>query len=131
MKVERRGEHIMYADGGDRWVELPDDRIASMNMWGFRPTIFGALETQFTSFLEQRITDQKAELYIPSVVMNLIKEERARVQVIPTNERWVGVTYREDLPTVRSALGELVKRGTYPSNLRAALAAGQRRAPQD
>ena len=65
------------------------------------------------------------------MVMNLIKEERARVQVIPTNERWVGVTYREDLPTVRSALGELVKRGTYPSNLRAALAARQRRAPQD
>lgn len=131
VQVERRGEHIMYADDGGHWTELPDDTVASMNMWGFRPTIFAALEAQFTSFLEGRITDPKAELYIPSVVMKLVKEERARVDVIKTDERWVGVTYREDLPMVRSALDALVGRGTYPRDLRAALAAGQWRAPRD
>jgi hypothetical protein len=117
----------MYADENDRWLELPDDTIASMNMWGFQPTLFASLEEAFVSFLETRIDDPKAELYIPTVVMDLIEAGRARVEVIPTEEHWVGMTYREDLPMVRAALQELVERGTYPRDLRTAIAAGELR----
>lgn len=101
----------------DRPVNLTGAEVASMNFWGFTPALFPALEESFVEFLRLHGSDPKEEIYIPKVVGSLIAEKRASVQVIPTPSEWFGITYREDKPTVQTALQSLTKRGIYPENL--------------
>jgi len=88
-----------------------------MNMWGFTPALFPMLDEAFAKFLRERGQDPKAECFIPSVVDDLIRAGRARVAVLPSPDRWQGVTYREDKPAVEAAIRDLVACGAYPSPL--------------
>lgn len=89
-----------------------------MNMWGFPPSIFRELETRFPRFLREHIHEiETAEFLLPEVVRDLVEEGRARVRVLPTQERWFGVTHREDLPDARAAVLELIEKGVYPEKL--------------
>jgi dTDP-glucose pyrophosphorylase len=107
---------IKYAEG-DRWVEVSGAAPVSMNMWGFRPSIFDELAPRFESFLRGNLGQLKSEFYIPVVVGELLREGRARVKVLKTEDAWYGVTFREDLPEVRAAIEGLVKQGKYPPAL--------------
>ena len=62
-------------------------------------------------------TDPKAEYYIPTVVTNLIESKVMAVEVIPTNDSWFGVTYKEDKPMAVKAIHKQIERGVYPKNL--------------
>jgi len=125
LTIERRGPAIGHADDGGAWRELPADTVVSMNMWGFTPGLFAELERLFAEFLTREGgTNPRAEFYIPRAVMALIAGGRARVTVLRTDARWVGVTHRDDLPAVRTSIAELVARGTYPGDVRRALASG-------
>ncbi|GHV45504.1 hypothetical protein FACS189492_2820 [Clostridia bacterium] len=92
---------------------FPKGTVVSMNMWGFTPSIFGHLEEQFDEFRKTRDGDLKAEFFLPSVVDNLIKSGKERVRVLPTTEKWYGVTYREDLDGVRAAIKKMTVGGKY------------------
>jgi hypothetical protein len=121
LRIERRaasGEIAFTEDEGLTWHPLDADTVVSMNMFGFTPTIFDELEAHFRRFLETRGQELKSEFYIPTVVMECLKEGSALVTVLPTMERWVGMTHREDLPVVRAAIEDLVATGVYPSALR-------------
>ncbi len=104
---------------------LPDGSIrrftgqepVSMNFWGFRPTLFGHLQERFARFLAERGQDPKAEFYIPTVVDELIREDRATVRVLETPDPWFGVTYRQDTERVVARIRELVDAGEYPASL--------------
>ncbi len=93
------------------------DEPVSLNLWGFTPALFDELESGFERFLAQRGSDPKAEFYLPAAVDAALKARRAEVSVLPTEEEWFGVTYREDLPRVRDAIRERVEAGLYPSPL--------------
>jgi len=116
-RIERRGGAIQYTGDGEAWTDLAPDAVVSMNMWGFTPGYFEELAARFVPFLRERLGDPKAEFFVPTVVNDLVAEGRARVRVLPTPERWVGVTYREDLQSVRRAIRALVDRGVYPERL--------------
>ena len=89
-----------------------------MNFWGFTPALFGDLERRFPEFLRTSAARiLKAEFLIPEVVGTLLREGLARVRILPTQERWFGVTYPQDRPLFRSAILELVEAGTYPRDL--------------
>ena len=88
-----------------------------MNCWGFTPTLFDGLETQFAEFLASRGGEAKAEFYLPGAVSTMIARREATVRVLPTESAWFGVTYREDKPRVQAAIAELVARGVYPKQL--------------
>ena len=60
---------------------------------------------------------QKAEYFLPSVVSALIGEGKAEVKVLPSRDKWYGVTYHEDKPMVVSALAEKTAQGLYPEDL--------------
>ena len=98
-------------------VRLAGDTRVSMNLWGFTPGLFAALEARFPAWLGKNGGAPKSEWYIPFVVDELIREGKADVSVLPTNSRWFGVTYREDKPFVTAEIGKLVAAGEYPSNL--------------
>ena len=116
--IEKSGGEIRHSEDGLTWAPLPDDAVASMNFWGFTPELFGELERLFPEFLrEEARSNPKAEFLIPEAVGHLVHEGKARVKILPTQERWFGVTFPEDLPLVRTAIRGLVQKGIYPENL--------------
>lgn len=84
-------------------TDIDMDSITSMNMWGFTPTILEELKIRFTKFLEDGNFDK--EFFLPFVVDELIKENKANVKVIETNDKWYGITYSSDTENVRKILG--------------------------
>ncbi|MDR2849846.1 MAG: nucleotidyltransferase [Verrucomicrobiota bacterium] len=100
-----------------RPVALTGTERVSMNLWGFTPALFAALEARFPAWLAANAGNPKAEWYIPFVVDDLIREGAAEVAVLPTESAWFGVTYREDKPRVVEAVQRLVDAGEYPQRL--------------
>jgi len=116
--IEREGERARLSESDGLISYLPLDTLVSMNMWGLTPAFFHALQEQFPLFLEKNAGNlTKAEFYLPDVANALIQQHRARVKVLPTNDKWFGVTYPEDRPAVQSAIRQLIGQGVYPENL--------------
>jgi len=116
-EIERRGDAIAYRDEHGDWQPLAPATPVSMNMITFPPAVFPLLERYFADFLAARGGEPRAEFFLPLVLTRVIDEGVGRVRVIPTDEQWFGVTYREDRDWVRSSLRRLVDRGVYPSCL--------------
>lgn len=107
---------IATEDGQD--IELALDCPVSMNMWGFTPDFLDELQSRFVSFLENvKEGDLKAEYLLPTIVDDLIKEGKAEVTVLNTNDKWFGVTYKEDKEVVVESFQKLVDEGVYPARL--------------
>ncbi|WP_158825022.1 nucleotidyltransferase family protein [Mucilaginibacter lacusdianchii] len=107
---------VFYKDTEGEHQLAPDTRV-SMNFWGFTPAVFKQSEAMFKRFVEANENNPKAEFFIPLVADELIKTGTASFKVIPTGNKWFGVTYKEDKPIVQQSISELVENGTYPSNL--------------
>jgi len=116
-KLVRAGETAENREDEANPVKVPLDARVSMNLWGFTPGLFDALEARFPAWLAENGAKEKSEWYIPFVVDELIKEGKADCRVLPTDSRWFGVTYREDKPFVVSEIAKLVEAGEYPANL--------------
>jgi len=116
-KIERVGSGARYLDGDGKSHALTGDEIVSMNLWGFQPSIFSHLQSQFERFLRDRGTEAKAEMYIPSVVDTLLAGGQARVKVLQTHDTWFGVTYREDKDIAVKCIHTLIAEGVYPERL--------------
>lgn len=116
-RIERFGKGVRYTGDGEDWVEIPEGSLVSMNMWGFTPSLFSEIEARFPLFLAGYGKDLKAEFLLPELIGELVEEKKARIKVLPTDERWFGVTYQEDKPKVKEAIQRLVKEGVYPTNL--------------
>jgi len=122
--IERCGEDARFTeDGGESWTAIPRGTLVSMNLWAFTPDIFPHLDSAFRSFLalDAPRDPMKAEVYLPSVVGALLRSGEARVRVLESPDRWYGVTYREDTPSVRAALKRLTDSGVYGEPLWPAL----------
>lgn len=98
-------------------VTLSENDVVSMNMWGFTPAVFDDFGRLFNEFLAQHLHHPKAECLLPTSVDQLVQHGQATVHVLTSPERWFGVTYPEDKPTVVAKIRELVKAGVYPENL--------------
>lgn len=116
-RVEKDGSAARYIDESGAAHPLTGDEVVSMNLWGFHPSLFEHLAETFARFLAQRGNDPRSELFIPSVVDELIKRGTVVVKVLPTHEQWFGVTYRDDMPIARRRIGELIEAGVYPRRL--------------
>lgn len=97
----------------DKNSGIPLDTIVSMNMWGLKPQIFDKVSSDFVDFLKNMKNPLKDEFYIPFVIDRAIKEDGARVKVLSTDEKWYGVTYREDKESVVGAIKKLFAEGLY------------------
>ena len=106
-------------DGGESWVDVAADTPVSMNMWGFTSSFMEELKAYFPKFLKEDMpaNPAKAEMFLPSVVSFLIDSGKATVKVLRTEDKWYGVTYAADKPTVIAALKALTEEGKYPDGL--------------
>jgi UTP-glucose-1-phosphate uridylyltransferase len=116
-KIYKEGRGAYYVDGSGFRHSLTGDEIVSMNLWGFSPSIFGQLEAGFERFLKVRGEDPKAEFYISTYVDELLRLGRVRVRILPTQEAWFGLTYREDKDPTVARFSALTRAGVYPENL--------------
>ena len=110
---------VYTEDDGTTWHELSDDDVVSMNLWGFQKSYLEEAWAGFPAFLDKAIAENplKGEYYLPSVVSSLLSQHKARVKVLRSNDRWYGVTYKEDKPGVEEALKDLREKGLYPEFL--------------
>lgn len=102
-----------YTEDDVNWTELPSDCIVSMNMWGFTPDIFDYIEKDLNEFFEQKISVPKVEYYLPTVVSNVIAQGKKQLSVLVAEDRWYGVTYKEDKESVVKALSQKINDGEY------------------
>ncbi len=118
--IEKKGDGAVYTeDEGASWHSLPVDSVVSMNMWGFGASFLQEVKQGFVSFLEENLVNNpmKCEYYLPTVVSNLLADNRATVAVLTSADRWYGVTYKEDKPVVVAAIKNLKESGLYPERL--------------
>lgn len=88
----------------------------SMNMWAFTPDVLDRMEARFTEFLSRELENPKSEFLIPTEIGGMLAQG-VEVQVLPTDSRWFGMTFAEDMPGVREAFREMTEKGIYPSPL--------------
>lgn len=118
--IEKKNGGAAYTeDDGETWVELPVDSTVSMNMWGFGASILGELKDRFSVFLDENLAKNplKCEYFLPFVVDELLKEEKATVKVLKSMDKWYGVTYKEDKPVVVAAIQKMKDERLYPQKL--------------
>lgn len=119
-RIEKRDGGIAYSeDDGTTWTKLDPDTLVSMNMWGFTHSILDEIKAGFPVFLEKGLAENpmKCEYYLPSVVSGLLEEGKATVTVLESEDKWYGVTYKEDKPVVVAAIQALKDAGVYPQHL--------------
>ena len=116
----RKGDRCpQYTEDGESWNDLCEDDIVSMNLWGFQKSYLEEAWAGFPAFLDKAIAENplKGEYYLPAVVSSLLSRHKARVKVLRSTDKWYGVTYKEDKPTVMAALADLREKGIYPEKL--------------
>lgn len=119
-RIEKRDGGAAYTeDDGQTWVPLPVDSIVSMNMWGFTASILKEIRDGFPAFLEEGLKSNpmKCEYFLPTVVSDLLKADKATAAVLKSTDKWYGVTYKEDKPVVVEAIRKLKESGLYPEKL--------------
>ena len=115
--IEETPGGIFYNKEKDLKASLDATALVSMNLWGFHPHIFELLQEGFNQFVHANVAHPRAEFYISTFANQLIETGAATFTVLPNDEKWYGVTYREDKDMVQAAFTDMTKAGKYPSPL--------------
>ena len=115
-----QGDGAAYSeDGGETFTALDKNALVSMNLWGFTGAFIDQIWARFPAFLEENLAKNplKCEYYLPFVVNEQLKDGSAQVQMLPCEEKWYGVTYREDLGRVQAAVADMKEKGLYKKEI--------------
>lgn len=118
--IEKDGADARFTeDGGKSWTPLSGDTIVSMNLWGLTRSFIDEAWARFPAFLDKTLAENplKGEYFLPGVISQLLSENKARVKVLRSSDKWHGVTYQEDKPVVVAAIKAMTEAGLYPDNL--------------
>ena len=117
--IEKRGDDAAYTEDGVNFVPLSGDATVSMNFWGFSTMMLDELYARFPAFLDKNlpVNPLKCEYFLPFVANEQLEEKKASVRILDCNETWYGMTYREDLESVKNAIADMKARGIYPAKL--------------
>lgn len=107
------GRLVYTEPDGEKGVLAPDTPV-SMNLLGFQPGVESELRAGFQRFFREKGQNPKAEFGIPDFIGLLLEKDKGGVQVLRTDEQWLGVTYPEDKAAVREGLARRVAAGAYP-----------------
>ncbi len=110
-------DDVMVFEEDGATTELPISTKVSMNFFCFGKSFISIAENLFEEFLDTQMNVPKSEFYIPKITDQFMKRGLGKVEVIPTDAKWFGVTYKEDAEGVRSSIAALLANGVYPANL--------------
>ena len=111
---------IKTADGAEAdGVAVDVNSLVSMNMWGSTPAFLETLEAGFVDFFKKEVPadPMKAEYLIPTFIGELLAENKMSVKVLRSNDTWYGMTYKEDVVTVKENFEEMLKTEVYKEDL--------------
>ncbi len=98
-------------------VSLQEDDLCSMNIWAAYPKFFDQLEQGFIEFLQTSKNLETDEFLVPIYVNQLVEENKVKVKVLPTHDKWIGITYKEDIDLAKAQFKELIDSGLYEEQL--------------
>lgn len=105
-------------DQNGKLRRLDPASAVSMNIWGMPAAFIDYLAEGFAPFLSGLGEDAlSAEYLLPTIVGGMIEAGRGTVQVLPTGDRWFGMTYAEDKKQTQDRICELIAAGRYPEKL--------------
>ena len=111
----KTGAKAPGADGSE--LIFTGNEIVSMNLFGFKPSCYNYLGQEFRNFIDAKGMDLKSELDIPTSLDKFVKSGDIRIKILMSNERWFGVTYREDKPFVVESIKKMIRKGMYPARI--------------
>ena len=115
----REGGAAYTEDDGKTWHFLPAGTVVSMNFWGFAPEMMREIDRRFAPFLAENLPKNplKCEYFLPLIPNQMIQEGSGKVRILPTQEKWFGITYHDDLPAFQRAIEQKKQLGIYPEHL--------------
>ena len=115
--IEKIDGKIIRKDDDGTYISIDGNTVVSMNFWGFTPRFFEFGQALFEKFLEMNKENLKAEFYIPNIISDILKSSTASVEVLKSDAKWFGVTYKDDKPIVQKAIEQLKNKNIYPKHL--------------
>ena len=117
--IEKRGNDAAYTVDGESFIPLSGDTLVSMNFWGFSGMMLDELWKRFPKFYGEAMKSNpmKGEYFLPFVANEQLEEGLCTVRVLDCDEAWHGMTYREDLDSVKDAISGMKSKGIYPEKL--------------
>ncbi len=118
-KIMWRDGEIRYTENDEDWISVPRGTTVSMNFWGFTPSMMKEIGARFPAFLDKALAENplKGEFLLPLTADQLLKENKAKIKIMTSKDRWFGVTYKEDRQSVVDALQSMKDKGLYPEKL--------------
>ena len=118
-KIFKDGENGRYTEDGETFYPLSGQVPVSMNCWAFGQTMLQQLADDFPAWLDENLpkNPEKCEYFLPFVVNDMVKAGKGKVKVLNCDEAWYGVTYKEDMDSVVSAIKKMRAEGIYPEAL--------------
>lgn len=94
------------------------ETTVSMNLWASFPEFIDMSEDYFIKYLEKNKENlDSCEYVLPEMIGELIKENKADITILPTNDKWIGITYKEDLVPAKKSFQKMFDQGLYPDNI--------------
>ena len=117
-KIARKDGEAVYEENGE-WKPLDKNALVSMNFWGFTPKIFEQCKEIFDEFIKKGVVENpmKSEHVIPTAVGDLVRDNKCKVKMLSSKDKWFGVTYREDKPMVEENIQKMKDYNVYPFDL--------------
>jgi hypothetical protein len=116
-QIEKTAEGAIAPGPDGNTLQFTGNEVVSMNLWGFKPSCYNFLGDEFRAFINKNGKDLKAELDIPTSIDKFVKNGEITIKILMTDERWLGVTYREDKPFVVDGINKMISRGIYPAKI--------------
>ncbi|WP_302164081.1 sugar phosphate nucleotidyltransferase [uncultured Clostridium sp.] len=115
--IQAVGEKIQCDNAEvEKWIT--PDTMVSMNMWAGYPDFLRYIDEGFPRFLDHLGENQeKKEYLLPNIVAELLEKNAASVKVLETSDRWIGITYKEDIEPAQEKFREMIENEVYPQNL--------------
>ena len=94
------------------------ETTVSMNLWASFPEFIDMSEDYFIKYLEKNKENlDSCEYVLPEMIGELTKENKADITILPTNDKWIGITYKEDLVPAQKSFQKMFDQGLYPDNI--------------
>lgn len=116
-QIEKTNDGAIAPGPDGKQLHFTGNEIVSMNLWGFKPSCYDFLGKEFRNFINKNGMDLKSELDIPTSVDKFVKNGEITIRILMSNERWFGVTYREDKPFVVESIKKMIRKGIYPARI--------------
>ena len=116
--IRETREIVRTPDGGAaaKGQEIDPETLVSMNFWCYPAEFMEELKEGFPVFLSKMTDPIKEEFLLPTIADVMIKNGE-NYSVLPSKDKWFGVTYKEDKPAVMENFRELIQSGEYRADL--------------